>query len=90
LNSETGYAADRRARRIAAHPPRHQGNGTGEPVTAADLNYFVNAWAAGGLVVADVTTQGAASGDPMYGVPDALVSASDLNYFVNAWVAGCP
>ena len=75
-----------------------QGAGVGEPgygepdgqTTAADLNFFVNAWAAGGLVVADVTTQGASSGDPTYGVPDALVSASDLNYFVNAWVAGCP
>gem|GEM_PF-1908166 len=59
-------------------------------VSAADLNYFVNAWVAGDLAIADVTTQGAPAGDPNYGVPDGVVSAADLNFYVNLWVAGCP
>jgi len=59
-------------------------------VTAADLNYFVNAYVAGDLAVADLTTAGAGIGDPGYGVPDGLVTAADLNYYVNLWVAGCP
>jgi|GEM_PF-1341350 len=37
---------------------------------------------------ADLTTQGAGTGDPGYGVPDGQVTASDLNYFVNAYVVG--
>jgi len=36
---------------------------------------------------ADLTTLGAASGDPGYGVPDGKITASDIGYFVNAWVA---
>jgi len=75
-----------------------QGAGSGDPgygvpdgqVTAADLNYFVNAWVAGTLSIADVTTQGAGVGDPGYGVPDGQVTAADLNYYVNLWVIGCP
>ena len=75
-----------------------QGAGVGDPnygvpdgqVTAADLNYFVNAWVAGNAAIADVTTQGAGIGDPNYGVPDGQVTAADLNYFVNIWVVGCP
>ena len=75
-----------------------QGAGVGDPgygvpdgaVTAADLQYFVNAWIAGDLAIADITTQGAGSGDPGYGVPDGGVTAADLNYYVNLWVAGCP
>jgi len=59
-------------------------------VTAADLNFFVNAWVAGETSVADVTTQGAGEGDPGYGVPDGMVTASDLNYYVNLWILGCP
>jgi|GEM_PF-1719139 len=74
------------------------GAGAGDPsygvpdgaVTAADLNYFVNAYIAADLAVADVTTQGAGPGDPGYGVPDGIVTAADINYFVNLWVAGCP
>jgi len=75
-----------------------QGAGSGDPgygvpdgaVTAADLNYFVNAWVFGDLTIADVTTQGAGIGDPGYGVPDGGVTAADLNYYVNLWVIGCP
>ncbi len=37
---------------------------------------------------ADLTTQGAASGEPLFGVPDNLVTGADLGYFVNAWVIG--
>ncbi len=37
---------------------------------------------------ADVTTQGAADGDPFFGVPDRLITASDINFYVNAWGAG--
>jgi len=75
-----------------------QGAGVGDPgygvpdgtVTAADINYYINAWGTGELSVADVTTQGAGVGDPGFGVPDGLVTASDVNYYVNLWVAGCP
>jgi|GEM_PF-694967 len=76
-----------------------QGAGAGDPdygvpdgqITAADLNYFVNAYLAGDLAVADVTTQGAGAGDPNYGVPDGQITAADLNFYVNAWVGtGCP
>jgi len=75
-----------------------QGAGVGDPgygvpdglVTAADLNYFVNAYVSADLAIADITTQGAGVGDPGYGVPDGLVTAADLNYYVNLWVAGCP
>ena len=35
----------------------------------------------------DVTTQGAGSGDPGYGVPDGGVTSADIQFFVNAWVA---
>jgi|GEM_PF-1133218 len=75
-----------------------QGAGSGDPgygvpdgaVSAADLNYFVNAYLAGDLAVADVTTQGAGAGDPGYGTADGQVTAADLNYYVNLWVDGCP
>ena len=36
---------------------------------------------------ADITTTGAALGDPGYGVPDGLVTGADIQYYVNAWVA---
>jgi len=39
---------------------------------------------------ADVTTQGAGSGDPLFGIPDGIMTAADINYYVNLWVAGCP
>ena len=42
------------------------------------------------LCSADVTTQGAGSGDPGFGAPDGLVTGADINYYVNLWVAGCP
>jgi len=75
-----------------------QGAGIGDPnygvpdgqVTAADLNYYVNAWIAGTLSIADLTTQGAAMGTAGFGTPDGQVTAADLNFFVNEWVAGCP
>jgi len=75
-----------------------QGAGAGDPgygvpdgsVTAADLNYFVNAYVTGDLGIADVTTQGAGAGDPGYGAPDGSVTGADLQYYVNLWVAGCP
>ena len=35
---------------------------------------------------ADVTTTGAAIGDPGYGQPDGEVTGADIQYFVNAWV----
>ena len=74
------------------------GAGIGDPgygvpdgqITAADINYYVNAWVANDLTIADVTTTGAAIGDPGYGVPDGLVTGADIQYFVNLWVAGCP
>jgi len=75
-----------------------QGAGSGDPdygvpdgaITAADLNYFVNAYVAGDLAIADITTQGAGSGDPNYGVPDGQVTAADLQFYVNLWVQPCP
>ena len=36
---------------------------------------------------ADVTTTGAGSGDPGYGVPDGAVTGADLQYYVNLYVA---
>ena len=36
---------------------------------------------------ADITTQGAGTGDPGFGVPDGLVTGADLSFFVNGWVA---
>ena len=59
-------------------------------VTAADLQYYVNAWVAGDLAIADVTTPNAPVGDPNYGVPDGTVTAADIQYYVNLWVLGCP
>jgi|GEM_PF-1095739 len=34
---------------------------------------------------ADLTTQGAPQGDPLYGVPDGKVTASDIQFYVNAY-----
>ena len=59
-------------------------------VTAADLQFFVNAWFVSDTAIADVTSQNAPEGSPNYGVPDGAVTAADLNFFVNAWIAGCP
>jgi len=42
------------------------------------------------VCIPDVTTLNAAPGDPLYGVPDGLVTAIDLNYYVNLWVAADP
>jgi len=39
---------------------------------------------------ADVTTQGAPEGDPLYGVPDGQITAADIGFFVNLWILGCP
>lgn len=39
---------------------------------------------------ADMTTQGAGIGDPLYGVPDGLITGADIQYYVNLWLAGCP
>ena len=39
---------------------------------------------------ADVTTQGAGAGDPLFGIPDGIISGADINFFVNEWVTGCP
>lgn len=41
----------------------------------------------GGDCFADLTTTGAGSGDPDYGVPDGEIDLSDLLYFVNRWQA---
>jgi len=38
--------------------------------------------------IADVTTTGAAIGDPGYGVPDGQVTGADIQFYVNAWVGG--
>jgi len=35
----------------------------------------------------DITTTGAALGDPLYGYPDGVVSSADINYYVNLWIA---
>ena len=59
-------------------------------VTAADIQYYVNAWVANDAAIADLTTQNAPIGDPNYGVPDGLVTAADIQYYVNLWIAGCP
>ena len=39
---------------------------------------------------ADVTTTGAAIGDPGYGLPDGPVTGAAIQYYVNLWVVGCP
>ena len=39
---------------------------------------------------ADVTTTGAAEGEPGFGVPDGEITGADIQFFVNAWFAGCP
>ena len=59
-------------------------------VTAADLNYFINAWISLDTPVADVTTQGANPNEAAYSAEDGQVTAADLNYFVNQWVKGTP
>jgi len=41
----------------------------------------------GACSAADVTTTGAGTGDPGYGVPDNEITGADIQYFVNAWVA---
>ena len=37
---------------------------------------------------ADMTTQGAAAGNPLYGVPDEAVTAADIQFYVNLYVSG--
>ena len=37
--------------------------------------------------IADVTTTGAGSGDPGYGVPDGAITGADIQYYVNLYVA---
>jgi len=59
-------------------------------VSAADIQYYVNAWVAGDTDIADLTTLNAPIGDPYYGVPDGLVTAADIQFYVNLWIAGCP
>lgn len=59
-------------------------------VTAADLQYYVNAWIVGDLAIADVTTPNAPVGDPNHGVPDGTVTGADIQYYVNIWLLGCP
>ena len=39
---------------------------------------------------ADVTTTGAGSSDPGYGVPDGSITAADIQFYVNLYVAGDP
>ena len=39
---------------------------------------------------ADLTTTGAGSGDPGYGVPDGSVTAADINFYVNLYTASDP
>jgi len=52
------------------------------------------AWSNGTLTFSecpgDITTAGAGSGDPGYGVPDDAVTAADLNFYVNWWVVSDP
>jgi len=38
----------------------------------------------------DVTTTGAAIGDPGYGVPDGSITTADIQYYVNLYIAGDP
>jgi len=74
------------------------GAGAGDPdygvpdnaITAADIQYYVNAYVAGNAAIADFTTTGAGVGDPGYGVPDGSVTAADIQYYVNLYVQGCP
>ena len=35
----------------------------------------------------DTTTQNAPMGDPLFGVPDGIVTGADLQFFVNLWIA---
>jgi len=75
-----------------------QGAGAGDPefgvpdgaVSAADINFFVNAWIIGDTAVADLTTTGAGIGDPGYGTPDGEVTGADIQFYVNLWILGCP
>jgi len=55
--------------------------------TVAD---FAFPGAAGPCSPADLTTQGAGSGDPNYGVPDGAVTAADIQYYVNLYTASDP
>ena len=55
-----------------------------------DINFYINAWVGGDPLVADMTTQGAGSGDPGFGLPDGTTTAADVNFYVNLWIAGCP
>ena len=57
------------------------------PVEMAVDDVSIIARVCSGCGPADVTTQGAGSGDPGFGTPDGAVTAADVNYFVNAWVA---
>jgi len=65
---------------IGAHFDRDNGDRSGSA-------YLFESRAA---CVADITTQGAGASDPLWGVPDGLVTAADLNYYVNDWVVGSP
>jgi|GEM_PF-3116010 len=57
--------------------------------TAADIQFYINAWITLDTL-ADMTTTNAPAGDPNYGVPDGAVTAADLQFYVNLWLAGCP
>jgi len=59
-------------------------------LSASDINSFVNAWMTTDTPIADLTTQGAGTGDPGFGVPDGLVTGADINFYVMLWLAGCP
>ena len=51
-----------------------------------DQDYNVALWVGYRPCLADVTTQGAPAGDPLFGVPDELISGADINYYVNLWI----
>ena len=61
--------------------------GFGTDCTDSDMNGTADACEAAGCSPADVTTTGAGSGDPGYGVPDGQVTAADIQYYVNLYVA---
>ena len=65
----------------------------GQPDAGELRTNFISAnggfWAYGyTFCLADFTTQGAGAADPLFGVPDGLVTAADINYYVNFWGAG--
>lgn len=61
-------------------------DGVFDDALGVDEDYNVALWVGYRPCLADVTTQGAPAGDPLFGVPDELVTGADILYYVNQWV----